>query len=181
MKKRLEELNRISKEEYKSSSKLPLVVVLDNIRSRHNTGSVFRTCDAFRISAVYLCGITDCPPNKEIEKTALGATDSVEWKYYENTVNAIKELKNKNYLIAGIEQSHNSIDISDFDIENLAQPVAIILGNEVFGMSDEVLPLCDFMIELPQHGTKHSLNVSVCAGIVIWDMYRRMISTYQYF
>ena len=181
MKKSLEELHRISRDEFRAAKKLPLVVVLDNIRSRHNTGSVFRTADAFRVSEVFLCGITDTPPNKEIEKTALGATETVEWKYFENTVNAVHELKKKNYLIAGIEQSHNSIDISELELEKLSQPLAIILGNEVFGMSDEVLPLCDFTIELPQHGTKHSLNVSVCAGIVIWDIYRRLNSTYHYF
>lgn len=181
MKKSLEELNRISKEEYREASKLPLVVVLDNIRSRHNIGSVFRTADAFRVSAVYLCGITDSPPSKEIEKTALGATESVEWKYFEKTIDAIKYLKKNNYLIVGIEQSHNSIDIGELKIENSSNPIAVILGNEVFGIDDEVLSLCDFMVELPQHGTKHSLNISVCAGIVIWDIYRRLISTYHGF
>lgn len=181
MKKSLEELNRISIEEYKKAKKLPLVVVLDNIRSRHNVGSVFRTADAFRVSAIYLCGITDTPPNKEIEKTALGSTNSVDWEYFSTTIEAIKELKKNNYKIIGIEQTHNSIDIANIQIGNKDEKLAIIFGNEVFGISEEVLFQCDCIIELPQHGTKHSLNVSVCAGIVIWNIYRRMNAIYQYF
>lgn len=181
MKKKIEELNRISKEEFKASKKLPLIVILDDIRSQHNTGSIFRTADAFRVRAIHLCGITACPPNKEIEKSALGATDSVDWKYFNSASDSILELKKKNFTIIGIEQSHNSIDLKDIQPASYENPLAIVLGNEVFGINDEIIPLCDFIIELPQHGTKHSLNVSICAGIAIWDIYRKSISTYQYF
>lgn len=181
MKKKIEELNRISKEEFKASKKLPLIVILDDIRSQHNTGSIFRTADAFRVGSIHLCGITACPPNKEIEKSALGATDSVDWEYFNSASESILELKKKNFTIIGIEQSHNSVDFKEIKPASYENPLAIVLGNEVFGINDKIIPLCDFIIELPQHGTKHSLNVSICAGISIWEIYRRSISTYHFF
>lgn len=169
----MEELNRLSTEEFSSVEKLPLVVVLDNIRSQHNVGSVFRTSDAFRVSEIFLCGITATPPNKEIQKSALGATDSVKWRYFETTENAVEKLKSEGFFIVGIEQTHNSIDITDKNIFFENKKTAIVFGNEVFGIDDSVLDLCDAVVEISQHGTKHSLNVSVCAGIVIWEFCRK--------
>jgi tRNA G18 (ribose-2'-O)-methylase SpoU len=173
MKKSMEELNRLSNEEFEGAEKLPLVVVLDNIRSQHNVGSVFRTSDAFRVAEIYLCGITATPPNKEIQKSALGATDSVKWSYSEATEKAIEKLKTDGFFVVGIEQTHNSVDIMGKEIFFENKKTAVVFGNEVFGIEDSVLDLCDAIIEIPQHGTKHSLNVSVCAGIVIWEFYRR--------
>ena len=172
LKRSMSELNRISIEEFKESEKLPLVVVLDNIRSQHNTGSVFRTADAFRVDGILLCGITATPPNREIQKTALGATESVSWKYHELTVEAIKELKSQGYIIIAAEQAVGSITPEEF------KPVtglkyALIFGNEVMGVEDEVMNLCDYCIEIPQTGTKHSLNVSVSAGILIWEIFKK--------
>lgn len=167
----MSDLGRHSQESYQRVSKLPLVMVLDNIRSQHNVGSVFRTSDAFRVASICLCGITATPPNKEIQKSALGATDTVPWKYYESTLDALAELKAQGYIIIGIEQTHNSINI--LDKRNWIQPgekLAVVMGNEVFGASDEVLAQCDRIVEIQQFGTKHSLNVSVCAGIVIWEI-----------
>lgn len=172
LKRSMSELNRISIEEFKESEKLPLVVVLDNIRSQHNTGSVFRTADAFRVDGILLCGITATPPNREIQKTALGATESVSWKYHESTVETIKELKSQGYIIIAAEQAVGSITPEEF------KPVtglkyALIFGNEVMGVEDEVMNLCDYCIEIPQTGTKHSLNVSVSAGILLWEIFKK--------
>ncbi|KAF0202011.1 MAG: putative SpoU rRNA methylase family [Bacteroidetes bacterium] len=167
-------LNRISVEEFKESPKLPLVVVLDNIRSQHNTGSVFRTADAFRVDGILLCGITATPPNREIQKTALGATESVRWEYHDSTAEAIKELKSKGYIIIAAEQAVGSIMPEEF-VPVSGMKYALIFGNEVMGVEDEVMDLCDFCIEIPQFGTKHSLNVSVSAGILIWEVYKKLI------
>ncbi len=169
----MQELQRLSVEEFKSARKLPLVVVLDNIRSQNNIGSVFRTADAFRLSGVYLCGITATPPHREIHKTALGATESVDWIYYPTTLEAIKDLNSKGYKVLAVEQTEGSINLPDFQPaqnENLA----IIFGNEVNGIDDEVLKQVQGCIEIPQFGTKHSINVSVAVGIVIWEIFGKM-------
>lgn len=170
---KLEELGRIDVETFKKTSKIPLVVVLDNVRSMHNVGAVFRTADAFLVEKIVLCGITPQPPHREIHKAALGATESVDW-IYENDINkAIDDLRKDNFKIIGIEQTSDSQLISDFDI-NQEKKYAIILGNEVDGISDEALPNIDTFLEIPQLGTKHSLNVSVCGGIVIWEFAKNM-------
>jgi tRNA G18 (ribose-2'-O)-methylase SpoU len=166
---KITELNRLSREDFKKTKKIPLVVVLDNVRSQHNVGSVFRTSDAFLVEAVYLCGITATPPHAEIHKTALGAEDSVDWKYFEKTLDAVEELKQKSYHIAAIEQAENSIPLEKFLLEN-DKKYAVIFGNEVKGIDQEVMNQCDSCLEIPQFGTKHSLNVSVTAGIVIWEI-----------
>lgn len=163
-----EELNRPSLEEFKAVKKLPIVVVLDNIRSLNNIGSVFRTSDAFAIQAIYLTGITAKPPHREMNKTALGATESVEWHYAENTVDLIQRLKTENYTIIGIEQTENSVQLQDF-VLNLNNQYALIFGHEVNGVQQEVINQCDHCLEIPQHGTKHSLNISVSAGVVLWE------------
>ena len=162
------ELNRINKEEFKKSEKLPLIIILDNVRSLHNVGSVFRSSDAFRVESIYLCGITATPPQAEIHKTALGAEDTVDWKYYEKTQDAVIELKEEGVEVLAIEQVEGSIMLQNF----LPQPdkkYAIVFGNEVKGVQQEFVDMCDNCIEIPQFGTKHSLNVSVTAGILIWD------------
>ena len=164
-----DELNRISIEDFKKQEKTQIVVVLDNIRSMHNIGSVFRTCDAFRIEKLVLCGITATPPHREIQKTALDATESVVWEYYENTKDAIKLLKNNKFKIIGVEQTDNIISLEDFSPEPNTK-YAVIFGNEINGVDENVLKECDFCIEIPQFGTKHSFNISVSAGIVLWDM-----------
>ena len=167
------ELNRISPEEFKEAAKVPIIIVLDNIRSLSNIGSVFRTSDAFRIEAVYLCGITACPPNKEIQKTALGATESVYWKYYSETIDAIKDLKSNNYSILAIEQAEGSVMLQDVSLKENSK-IALVFGNEVKGVEDEVMELSDVCIEIPQFGTKHSLNISVSVGIVVWDLFKKI-------
>lgn len=165
---KLEELNRIDVETFKKVEKIPLVVVLDNIRSMHNVGATFRTADAFLVQKIILCGITPQPPHREIHKAALGATESVDWSY-ENDINAtINDLKSQSFEVVGIEQTTNSTMITDFKIDN-TKKYAVILGNEVEGISDEALQNIDSFIEIPQLGTKHSLNVSVCGGIVMWE------------
>lgn len=165
---KLEELNRIDVETFKKVEKIPLVVVLDNIRSMHNVGATFRTADAFLVQKIILCGITPQPPHREIHKAALGATESVDWSY-ENDINAtINDLKSQGFEVVGIEQTTNSTMITDFKIDN-TKKYAVILGNEVEGISDEALQNIDYFIEIPQLGTKHSLNVSVCGGIVMWE------------
>ncbi|MDR0546570.1 MAG: RNA methyltransferase [Dysgonamonadaceae bacterium] len=169
---KITELHRISPEEFKKANKIPLIVVLDNVRSLHNVGSVFRTSDAFRVQAVYLCGITAPPPHPEIHKTALGAENTMDWKYFKTTLEAIRELKQQNYTIAAIEQAENSIPPGILPIGN--SKYAIILGNEVHGVNQEVMNQCDCCIEIPQFGTKHSLNVSVTAGIIIWEFFNRL-------
>lgn len=172
-----EELNRLSLEEFKNEKKIPLIIVLDNIRSMHNIGSVFRTSDAFLVEKVYLCGITAIPPHKDIHKTALGSTDSVDWVYFEHTLDAIKELKNQGVIISGIEQTEKSVMLHDFKPE-AGVKYAFVFGHEVRGVSQKVINECDMSIEVPQFGTKHSLNISVCAGILIWDFYCK-VSNYK--
>lgn len=170
----MDELNRVSTEEFKAQEKIPLVVVMDNVRSMYNVGSVFRTCDAFSVQRLLLCGITACPPHKEITKTALGATESVDWKHYGTTTEAVTELKQNGYKVFAIEQVDTSVMLDQLEIP-AAEKTAIVLGNEVFGVDDEVLALCDGAIEIPQNGTKHSLNVSIAGGIAIWEFFKKMI------
>lgn len=162
------ELHRINKEEFKKSEKLPLIIILDNVRSLHNVGSVFRSSDAFRVESIYLCGITATPPQVEIHKTALGAEDTVDWKYYEKTQDAVIELKEEGVEVLAIEQVEGSIMLQNF-VPQPDKKYAIVFGNEVKGVQQEVVDMCDNCIEIPQFGTKHSLNVSVTAGILIWD------------
>ena len=163
-----EEIVRLTPEEFKETPKIPLVVILDNVRSLHNVGSVFRTSDAYCVEKVILCGITATPPNVEIHKSALGAEFSVDWAYYKETTEAVNELKQAGYTILAIEQAHDSINMDTFKAEK-GNKYAIILGNEVKGVQQSVIDLSDDCLELPQFGTKHSLNVSVTAGIVIWE------------
>jgi tRNA G18 (ribose-2'-O)-methylase SpoU len=167
-----EELNRINIDEFKETQKTPIIVVLDNIRSLNNVGSVFRTSDAFLIEAIYLCGITAQPPHKDIHKTALGATESVEWKYFEDTKDAIKSLKDNNYLVASVEQTESSVKLQELKIDQ-QKKYAIVMGHEVKGVDQEVVNQSDFVIEIPQFGTKHSFNISVTTGIVLWEMFRQ--------
>ena len=171
--KKITELNRITVEEFKSEKKTPLIIVLDNIRSLNNIGSVFRTSDAFLLEAVYLCGITATPPNVEIHKTALGAEDSVNWIYFDNTKDAAMQLKEEGYVLCVIEQVHNSLMLDDLILDKSAK-YAIVLGNEVKGVQQEIVDMCDCCIEIPQYGTKHSLNVSVATGIVTWEFFRQL-------
>lgn len=165
------ELNRISVEQFKEAEKLPLVVVLDNVRSLNNIGSVFRTSDAFRVAQICLCGICSTPPHRDIHKTALGAEDSVDWKYYEETTDCVAELKAKGYLVYAVEQVDTSIMLDKLQLPENHPPIAIIFGNEVEGVDDEVIPMCDGCLEIPQFGTKHSLNISIAAGITIWQLF----------
>lgn len=167
------ELERLEIEEFKKAVKTPLVVILDNVRSLNNIGSVFRTCDAFLIEKIFLCGITATPPNKEIHKTALGATESVDWEYAESTLSVVERLKSEGVRIISIEQTEKAVMLNDFQPEP-AVKYAIIFGNEVKGVEQEVVSASDGVIEIPQYGTKHSLNVSVSAGIVIWDLWKKM-------
>ena len=166
------ELRRISVENFKTSKKTPIVVVLDNVRSALNVGSVFRTSDAFRVEKIYLCGITATPPNKEIRKSALGATESVEWEKVEDTESVIKKLKSDGYHICAIEQTEKSTMLNDFILPK--KPITVVFGHEVNGVQQSVIDLCNQCIEIPQIGTKHSLNISVSVGIVIWDLYKKI-------
>lgn len=170
---KVDELHRITVDKFKKVDKLPIIVVLDDIRSLYNVGSVFRTSDAFRVEAIYLCGITAVPPSAEIHKTALGAEFSVDWKYYKSAVEAVDELKKKGYIVYSIEQVENSISFDTFN-PDINKKYVIVMGNEVKGVQQEVIDHSDGCLELPQYGTKHSLNVSVTAGIVIWEMFVRM-------
>lgn len=170
---KITELNRITVEEFKKVEKLPLIVVLDNIRSLYNIGSVFRTCDAFRIESIYLCGISATPPHQEIHKTALGAEDTVDWRYFKNTTDAIQSLKNEDYFVYSVEQVEGSIMLNNIQL-NKGGKYAIVLGNEVKGVQQQVVDMSDGCIEIPQYGTKHSLNVSTTAGIVIWDLFKQL-------
>lgn len=170
----MDELNRLSKEEFKNIEKKKIIVVLDNIRSMHNVGSVFRTSDAFAIEKIMLCGITAQPPHREIEKAALGATESVDWEYHPNTLELINKLKAESYTIISIEQAENSVFLQDFKT-SIDEKYAIVFGNEVEGVQQEVINVSDYCIEIPQFGTKHSFNVSVCAGIVLWEMNRLLV------
>jgi tRNA G18 (ribose-2'-O)-methylase SpoU len=171
---KLEELNRITVEEFREAEKIPLAVVLDNVRSRHNIGSVFRTGDAFRVEEVLLCGISGTPPDAEIHKTALGAEDSVKWRYFEQTLSAVGTLKAEGYVVFSVEQAENSVMLEEIELEN-GKKYAVVFGHEVHGVAQQVIDASDGCIEIPQYGTKHSLNVSVTAGIVIWDFFRRLI------
>ena len=166
-------MNRLTPEEFKKSTKIPLVVVLDNVRSLHNVGSVFRTGDAFVIEAVYLCGITSTPPHAEIHKTALGAENTIEWKYFEDTHDALNELKTKVYTVFAIEQAEGSTMLTELELVN-TKKYAVVLGNEVKGVQQTVVDACDGCIEIPQFGTKHSLNVSVTGGIIIWEFFKKL-------
>lgn len=168
-----EELNRKSVEEFRTSSKTPFIIVLDNVRSLNNVGSVFRTADAFLLEAIYLCGITGTPPNKEIHKTALGATETVAWKHFAHTNLAIEELKSKGYDVYAIEQTENAILLNEF-IPQPNQKLAVVFGNEVKGVEQQVIDVCKGIIEIPQMGTKHSLNISVSVGIVVWDIFNKI-------
>ena len=170
-KKSMLELNRITCEEFKKVEKIPLVVILDDVRSLNNIGSMFRTADAFVVEHIYLCGITATPPHPDIHKTALGAEDSVSWTYYEDILQCVKDLKCKGYNICSIEQVHNSISLPQFAI-NTCEKYAVVMGNEVKGVKQEVIDASDYCIELPQFGTKHSLNVSITAGLVMWDFFK---------
>ena len=161
-------MNRISIDEYKKSHKIPLVVVLDDVRSMFNVGSVFRTADAFRIESIFLCGITSCPPHVEIHKTALGAENSVDWIYFNDTIEAVNSLKQSGYEILAIEQVEGSTILQEFCYKS-DKKYAVIFGNEVRGVKQEVVDICDGCIEIPQFGTKHSLNVSTTAGIIMWE------------
>ena len=166
------ELQRINIDEFKSAVKTPITIVLDNVRSALNVGSVFRTSDAFLIENIILCGITSTPPNKEIRKAALGASDSVNWQFEENTIDAVTKLKTDGYHIIGIEQADKSSKLNNFTLSS--KPIAIIMGNEVNGISQEVIDICDEVLEIPQFGTKHSLNISITTGIIIWELWRKM-------
>ena len=167
------ELERKSIIDFKEAEKTPIIIVLDDIRSLHNIGSVFRTADAFLIEKIYLCGITAIPPNKEIHKTALGATETVAWEYQKDVLTVIDNLKKDNVSVFAIEQVENAIYLQDFKIEK-NKKYALVFGNEVYGVAQKAIELCDGTIEIPQLGTKHSLNISVSAGIVIWDLFRKM-------
>ena len=170
------EMHRLTVDEFKAAEKLPLIVVLDNVRSLYNVGSVFRTADAFRVEAVWLCGVTGCPPNAEIHKTALGGEDSVDWHYFKDTQEAVRELHDKGYFVWSVEQVEGSTKLDKLADSALYQPVApaaVILGNEVKGVQQSVVDMSDGCLEIPQYGTKHSLNVSITAGIVIWEFAKR--------
>jgi tRNA G18 (ribose-2'-O)-methylase SpoU len=164
------EMNRLTIDEFKTAPKIPVVIVLDNIRSHNNIGSIFRTADAFRLEAICLCGITATPPHREINKTALGSTDSVSWKYFPETPVALESLHNEGYSLLGVEQTNTSIPLYLFQPQK-ENKYALIFGNEVNGLDEALIPLLDGCIEIPQYGTKHSLNISVAAGIVIWDFF----------
>lgn len=174
----LEALGRPSIQKYQNSDKMPVVVVLDNVRSALNVGSIFRTSDAFAVEKIILCGITATPPHREITKTAIGATESVDWSYAPETCDVLTDLKNEGYILVGIEQTDHSISIESFDMG--AKKIAVILGNEVDGINDDVIAMLDLAVDIPQFGTKHSLNVSVCGGIILWELnklYRRAMDS----
>ncbi|NBS19819.1 MAG: TrmH family RNA methyltransferase [Flavobacteriia bacterium] len=166
------ELNRKTVEDFKQTPKIPLVLILDDVRSLNNIGSIFRTSDAFLVEKIYLCGITACPPRKDIHKTALGATDAVEWEYYHDAVQLVKALKAVQTLVYAIEQTKGALSLENFQIDS-HQKYAFILGNEVKGVSQTVVDLCHGAIEIPQEGTKHSLNIAVAGGVVLWDFYQK--------
>ena len=173
-----EELSRLTKEEFKSEKKLPLIIVMDNVRSHLNVGSVFRTADAFLVESIYLCGITGVPPHRDIHKTALGATETVEWKYFENTEMAVNNLIADEYVILSVEQAENSVMLNEFVVD-FDKKYAVVFGNEVDGVAQSVVNKSHQVIEIPQFGMKHSLNISVSAGIVIWDFFKKAKLTRQ--
>ncbi|MDQ1296648.1 MAG: hypothetical protein QG576_800 [Bacteroidota bacterium] len=166
------ELGRITPEQFRRSEKSPFVIVLDNIRSQSNVGSVFRTADAFLTESIYLCGITAVPPHREIQKTALGATESVAWKYFRETKEAVRELKSLGYEIVGIEQAEGAVGLGDFEVKKGIR-YALVFGHEVNGVEQTVLDACDHVVEIPQFGTKHSFNIAVSTGIVLWEMNKK--------
>ncbi len=172
-----DQLNRLTISQYHEVKKFPLIVILDNVRSLYNVGSFFRTCDAFRIQSLFLCGITGTPPHKEIAKTAIGAEHSVDWHYYSNTKDAVEYCKSQYFKIYAIEQSEESLTLQNMNWNK--EPIALIFGNEIDGVDNEVLSLCDGYFEIPQTGTKHSLNVSVAAGVVLWEMVRNHINEWK--
>lgn len=167
------ELDRINPEEYKASEKTPLIIILDNIRSLNNIGSVFRTADAFLVKKIYLCGITAKPPHKDIQKTALGATDSVDWEYAEDVMEVVSKMQNEGVFVASIEQAELAVNLNDFSVQK-ELTYAVIFGNEVKGVQQKVVTASDAVIEIPQFGTKHSLNISVSVGVVVWDLFVKM-------
>ncbi len=169
----MDELNRLTVEEFRQAGKLPVMVILDDIRSQHNIGSVFRTCDAFRITHIFLCGITARPPSREIQKSALGATESVSWSYHDSSAELIRTLKEQKYLIVSVEQVSGSVSPDKF-IPPPNKKTVLVFGNEVRGVPQEIIDLSDTCIEIPQFGTKHSFNISVSAGIVLWEIYRKL-------
>lgn len=171
---KLDELNRASVAEFKAGEKMPVVVVLDNVRSMHNIGSIFRTADGFAVEKICLCGITAQPPHREIEKTALGATQSISWEYFEDPLQAVEQLRREGYRIIAVEQAENSTMLQDFNTIK-GEKYALIFGNEVNGVSDEVMKNIDACIEIPQFGTKHSFNIVVSAGIVLWDLFLKTV------
>jgi tRNA G18 (ribose-2'-O)-methylase SpoU len=171
-KRKLWELNRLTEEEFKAQNKNPIVIVLDDIRSLNNIGSFFRTADAFNVSKIYLCGITACPPHKDIHKTALGSTETIEWEYRENIFDICSELKNSGYTLCSIEQTEQTVLLQNIH-ELPEKRFALVFGNEVNGVKQEIVDLSNYVIEIPQFGTKHSLNVSVCAGIVLWEFCKK--------
>jgi 23S rRNA (guanosine2251-2'-O)-methyltransferase len=168
-----DDLGRMDSETFKAVAKTPVILVLDNIRSLSNIGSIFRTADAFACEAIYLCGVSGIPPNKEMEKTALGATDTVAWKYFKTTEEAVKVLKANDYSIFAVEQAENKIWLQDIKTE-ASKKYALVMGNEVYGVEQAIVNACDGVIEIPQSGTKHSLNVAVSAGIVVWKFYEAL-------
>lgn len=179
----IQEMHRLTTEAFHAADKLPFVAVLDNVRSRHNVGAVFRTADAFRLESVLLCGITGCPPDMEIHKTALGAEESMEWEHIDDTLQAVKLLQQRGYRVYAVEQAHHSITLSEMSVriaeekkDGDAHGIAVVFGHEVFGVQQEVIDLCDGCIEIPQFGTKHSLNVSVTAGIVLYTLAQSLFS-----
>lgn len=172
------ELNRISTEEFKTTAKLPVVFMLDNVRSAYNVGSVFRSCDCFPMEKIYLCGITGYPPNRQVLKTSLGAENTVSWEYSKSIVDVIKLLRDDNYVIVSVEQTTDSIKLHDFDLKKDAK-YALIFGHEVMGVQEEIISLSDFCLEIPQFGTKHSLNIAVSAGIILWDFQKRILNQSQ--
>jgi 23S rRNA (guanosine2251-2'-O)-methyltransferase len=167
------ELNRLSTEDFRKAEKSPFCIILDNVRSLNNIGSVFRTADAFLAAKIYLCGITATPPNKDIHKTALGSTESVEWEYYKNTIEAVIALKKEGYTIVAVEQTTGSISLENFRIEP-GKKYAFVFGHEVRGVEQSVVDICDYCLDIPQYGTKHSLNISVSTGIVLWEVFRQI-------
>ena len=171
---KITELNRLTVDEFKQANKLPLAVILDEVRSLHNIGSVFRTSDAILVERIYLCGITATPPHPEMHKTALGAEDTVDWKYVKHTLEAVEELHNEGYTVLAIEQVEGSTMLDELELEP-DKKYAIVMGNEVKGVQQEVIDACDGCIEIPQYGTKHSLNVSVTTGIVLWEFANKLI------
>lgn len=171
--KKITELSRISVDEFKKAEKIPLVVILDNVRSLNNIGSVFRTSDAFRVKAIYLCGITACPPHADIHKTALGAEDAVDWVYFTKTEDAVDKLKSEGFIVYAVEQAEGSVMLDEL-LLGASCCYGLVVGNEVKGVTQSVVDRCDSCVEIPQYGTKHSLNVSIAAGMTIWEFYKQL-------